>query len=79
MISLKDLSIHFFCDGEFNYFAIVEWAEEYKYFFMYTMKNPTSIVRGISEGNSELFENFDSDDWEVIGNTFDNLELLDAE
>lgn len=76
---LKGFTYPFFCDGEFNYFAIVEWAEEYKYFFMYTMKNPTSIVRGISEGNSELFENFDSDDWEVIGNTFDNLELLDAE
>lgn len=76
---LKGFTYPFFCDGEFNYFAIVEWAEEYKYFFMYTMKNPTSTVRGISEGNSELFENFDSDDWEVIGNTFDNLELLDAE
>lgn len=76
---LKGFTYPFFCDGEFNYFAIVEWAEEYKYFFMYTMKNPTSIVRGISEGNSELFENFDSDDWKVIGNTFDNLELLDAE
>lgn len=76
---LKGFTYPFFCDGEFNYFAIVEWAEEYKYFFMYTMKNPTSTVRGISEGNSELFENFDSDDWEVIGNTFDNLELLDTE
>lgn len=76
---LKGYTYPFLCDDEFNYYAIVEWSEEYKYFFMYTMKNPTSTVRGISEGNSELFENFDSDDWEVIGNTFDNLELLDTE
>ena len=76
---LKGFTYPFFCDGEFNYFATVEWSEEYKYFFLYTVKNPKSTVCGISEGNTELFEDFNSDDWEVIGNTFDNLELLDTE
>lgn len=76
---LKGFTYPFLCDGEFNYYAIVEWSEEYKYFFMYTVKNLKSTVRGISEGNSELFENFNSDDWEVIGNTFDDSELLEGE
>ena len=76
---LKGFTYPFLCDGEFNYYAIVEWSEEYKYFFMYTVKNLKSTVRGISEGNSELFENFNSDDWEVIGNIFDDSELLEGE
>lgn len=73
---LKGFTYPFFCDGEFNYFATVEWSEKNKYFFLYTIKNPNSTVRGISEGNGELFESFNSDDWEVIGNTFDTLELV---
>ena len=73
---LKGYTYPFLCDDEFNYYAIVEWSEEYKYFFLYTIKNPKSTVRGISEGNSELFEDFNSDDWEVIGNNFDNENLL---
>ena len=74
---LKGFTYPFLCDGEFNYYAIVEWSEEYKYFFLYTIKNPKSTVRGISEGNSELFEDFNSDDWEVIGNNFDDENLLE--
>lgn len=73
---LKGFIYPFLYDGEFNYFATVEWSEEYKYFFLYTVKNPNSTVRGISEGNGELLENFNSDNWEVIGNIFDNPELL---
>ena len=74
---LKGYTYSFLCDDEFNYYAIVEWSEEYKYFFLYTIKNPKSTVRGISEGNSELFEDFNSDDWEVIGNNFDDENLLE--
>ena len=74
---LKGYIYPFLCDDEFNYYVIVEWSEEYKYFFLYTIKNPKSTVRGISEGNSELFEDFNSDDWEVIGNNFDDENLLE--
>ena len=76
---LKGFEYPFLCDGEFNYFATVEWSEEYKYFFLYTIKNSKSTVRGISEGNSELFEGFSSNDWEIIGNIFDDPELLKGE
>lgn len=74
---LKGYTYPFLCDDKFNYYVIVEWSEEYKYFFLYTIKNPKSTVRGISEGNSELFEDFNSDDWEVIGNNFDDENLLE--
>lgn len=74
---LRGFTYPFLCGGKFNYFSTVEWSEEYKYFFLYTIKNPKSSVRGISEGNSELLEDFNSDDWEVIGNVLDDKELLE--
>ena len=62
-----------------NYFAEVIWFDECGAFGLYTYKNPLSKVRGISAGNSDYMEEFDSDQWEVIGNIFDNPELLEVE
>lgn len=73
---LKGFEYPFFADGDYNYFALVKWIDEWKYFCLVTVKNPKSSVRGISEGNTELFEGFDGQSWEVIGNIFDNPELL---
>ena len=65
--------------GNDNYFAEVTWFENCQAFGIYTFKNPKSNVRGISEGNTEFMENWNSEDWEVIGNIFDNADLLEVE
>ena len=65
-------------DGNDNYFAEVTWFENCPAFGIYTFKNPKSNVCGISEGNTEFMENWNSEDWEVIGNIFDNAELLEV-
>ena len=64
--------------GNDNYFAEVTWFENCQAFGIYTFKNPKSNVRGISEGNTELMESLNSEDWEVIGNVFDNADLLEV-
>lgn len=66
-------------DGNDNYFAEVTWFENCPAFGIYTFKNPKSNVCGISEGNTEFMGNWNSEDWEVIGNIFDNADLLEVE
>ena len=66
-------------DGNDNYFAEVTWFENCPAFGIYTFKNPKSNVCGISEGNTEFMESWIPEDWEVIGNIFDNPELLEVE
>ena len=62
--------------AEHNYFAEVIWFTGNCAFGLYTHKHPTARVRGISAGNADFIEDFNSDDWEVIGNIHDNPELL---
>ena len=62
-----------FChDGEHNYYAEVCWFEEVCAFGLYIVKYPNANVCGISEGCTELMENWNPQNWEVIGNVFDN-------
>ena len=65
-------------NGEFNYFAEIVWFDDSSAFGIYTFKNPKSNVRGISEGNTDYLEYFNADKWEVIGNIYDNPELLEG-
>lgn len=69
---LKGFTYPFLSDGEHNYYAEVVWFDNCPAFGIYTFKNPTSNVRGISEGNTD----FISDDWVIIGNIYDNPELV---
>lgn len=57
---------------EHNYFAEVIWFPENCAFGFYTHKHPTAKVSGVSAGNADFIEDFNSDDWEVIGNIHDN-------
>ena len=65
--------------NERNYFAEVVWFENSPAFGLLTFKNPKSKVRGISDGNSEYMEDFRTDEWEVIGNIWDNPEFFKEE
>lgn len=75
---LRGCQYPYLSDGNCNYYAEVIWFENCHAFGIYTFKNPKSNVRGISEGNTELMEDWISEDWEVIGNIFDNAELLEG-
>ena len=61
-------------DGAHNYFAEVVWFDNSPAFGLLTFKNPESTVSGISHGNTDYMEDFDSEMWEVIGNIHDNPE-----
>ena len=63
-------------DGVSNYFAEVIWSEERAGFELVTHKFPESEVSGISEGICVSMGDFDDSEWEVIGNIYDNSELL---
>lgn len=76
---LKGFSYPFLSEGEYNYYAVVVWLENSPAFGIYTIKNPKSKVRGISSGNTEYMDEWDSNNWEVIGNVYDNPELLEVE
>ena len=67
-------------EGHFNYYAEVCLFENCPAFGLYTFKNPNlDIVKGISSGNTDLMEDWESENWDVIGNIYDNPELLEAE
>lgn len=63
-------------DGNQNYYAKVVWLDKNAAFGLYTFKNPTSKVRGVSEGY-DYIDDFKSDEWEVIGNIYDSPELFE--
>ena len=66
----------FNCDGKDNYFAEIVWADNLCGFYRITLKNPKSTVRGISHGIWEQLDEEDIKSFEVIGNIYDNKNLL---
>ena len=65
-------------DSEHDYFAEVCWCDDITGFGICTHKYKNSDVRGSADGEVDLIEDFDSSKWEVIGNIFDNPELLEG-
>lgn len=68
----------FNCDGVDNYFAEIVWADNVCGFYRITLKNPNSTVRGISHGNWEQLDEEDIKSFEVIGNIYDDKELVEG-
>lgn len=66
-------------DSEHDYFAEVCWCDDAAGFGICTHKYKNSDVRGSADGEVDLLEDFDSSKWEIIGNIFDNKELLESE
>lgn len=64
--------------GVHNYYVEVCWCSNVPGFGIYTQKYPKSKVAGISAGMTELMEDWNPNDWKVIGNKFDNTELLEV-
>ena len=63
--------------SEHDYFAEVCWCDDITGFGICTHKYKNSDVRGSADGDVDLIEDFDSSKWEVIGNIFDNPELIE--
>lgn len=76
---LDGFTYPYMSDGAHNYYAEVCWCSNVPAFGIYTQKYPKSKVRGISAGMTEIMGDWNSNDWEVIGNIFDNKELLESE
>lgn len=76
---LNGFTYPYMSDGMHNYYAEVCWCTNVPGFGIYTQKCPKSKVSGISAGMTELMEDWNPDDWEVIGNIFDNPELVESE
>ena len=76
---LDGFTYPYMSDGVHNYYVEVCWCDNVPSFGIYTQKYPESKVAGISAGMTELMEDWNQNDWEVIGNIFDNPELLESE
>ena len=76
---LDGFTYPYMSDGVHNYYVEVCWCTNVPSFGICTQKYPESKVAGISAGMTELMEDWNSNDWEVIGNIFDNPELLESE
>lgn len=76
---LDGFTYPYMSDGVHNYYVEVCWCTNVPSFCIYTQKYPEAKVAGISAGNTELMADWNSNDWEVIGNIFDNKELLESE
>lgn len=76
---LDGFTYPYMSDDVRNYYAEVCWCTNIPAFGVYTRKYPESKVSGISAGMTELMEDWNPNDWEVIGNIFDNKELLKNE
>lgn len=75
---LQGYQYPYLSEGHFNYYAEVIYFEICPAFGLYTFKNPNlDIVKGISSGTTDFMEDWESENWEIIGNIYDNPEMLE--
>lgn len=63
-------------EGKYNYHGVIEWIDEEASFYM-TKRLANKEKRGISDGISQPIESIE--EFEVIGNCWDNPDLLEGE
>ena len=79
---LKGFDFPFMGDGVHGYFAEVVHLVDAPAYALRMRRNPQAAVMGNWEGVCDryfLCSGFDSNSWEIIGNVFDNQELLKAQ
>ena len=76
---LDGFTYPYLSEGVHNYYAEVCWCDNVPSFGICTQKYPESKVAGISAGMTELMESWNPNDWEIVGNVFDNPELSESE
>ena len=54
-----------------NYYGAIGWSEEEALFYIVAIKNPKSSVRGISDGITDSISQKMMQDFEIIGNVYD--------
>ena len=64
-------------DDKHNYFAEVVWFDDVPAFGVQIHKYKESRVSGICSGDTELIYTNSAHRWKIIGNVFDNPELLE--
>lgn len=71
---VKSEEYPFKSNDKYNYSAEICWAKDSAQFFYYVFKNKDSEVVGRSTGNTGSLEEYE---WEIIGNIYENPELLE--
>lgn len=66
-------------EGYHNYYAEIVWFDDSPAFGMVTHKANGARVKGISDGDADYIVDFEREKWEIIGNIFENPELLEVE
>jgi uncharacterized phage protein (TIGR01671 family) len=61
--------------GEYNYHGVIEWIDEEASFYM-TKRLANLEKRGMSNGISQPIENIE--EFEIIGNIYENPELIEV-
>lgn len=75
---LRGYKYPYLSEGHFNYYAEVIYFENCPAFGLYTFKNPNlDFIAGISHGNTDFIDYWECENWEVIGNIYDNPELME--
>lgn len=75
---LRGYKYPYLSEGHFNYYAEVIYFENCPAFGLYTFKNPNlNFIEGISQGNTDFMDYWECENWEVMGNIYDNPGLLE--
>lgn len=75
---LKGYTYPYLCNGKHIYSVLVVWFDNVPAFGLVTIRNKGAQIRGISSGNTNYIEDFNLEDWEIIGNIHDNPDLLEV-